>query len=534
MPNRCCVPRCKSGYGTSGYNRNIHLFRIPENYWKCYEKAIPRKHFTMSHSTRICSLHFEERFLDYSSKDSNSRRSKSTLKAPRLKSGAIPSIFPNCPAYLSRPLSAPRTSTASSKVREVAPSPEDEVMMSMEVTDKIDSIRSICVSKTLPSSTSCRLEENKVIILLSDTSLLRILGRIEIFDDQRFSAYILNSQVSTDEFNHLLRTKSHVTYHSEVSNCIAHLKNLTESIDKPVHKSLINCIESLHESVEEDFLSFVLEQIRLKSTAPTCRRYSAQLYSYSYFWRSSSSACYKILSETFCLPSIKTLNRLSSGVPSEANKDYLKVRCQHLSAEERICVLMIDEVYTAEKIELNASGQMIGLTTSGEPAKTVLAFMVKSLRSNFSEMIALIPVRNLTGDQLKSHFDDVLELLKDTLLIQAISVDNHAINRKLYALLRSSGPNRSFVDHPNHENEKLFLLFDSTHNLKNIFNNFHVRQKFRFPTLEGAVKKAYFQDLVSVYKREGNQPLRRAHKLTKDILHPSSISKVSPKYALGE
>ena len=228
------------------------------------------------------------------------------------------------------------------------------------------------------------------------------------------------------------------------------MKNLTESCEKPLHKNLISCIENLDESVDEEFLNFILEQIVLKSTACNRRRYSAQLYSYAYVWRSSSTACYKLLSETFCLPSIKTLNRLSSAVPSsEANKDYLKVRCQHLSAEERVCILLIDEVYTAEKIELNASGQMVGLTSAGEPAKTVLAFMVKSLRSKFSEMIALVPVRKLTGEELKSHFYDVLELLKDVLLIQAVSTDNHAINRKLYSLLRSD-TNACFVDHPNH------------------------------------------------------------------------------------
>ena len=80
----------------------------------------------------------------------------------------------------------------------------------------------------------------------------------------------------------------------------------------------------------------------------------------------------------------------------------------------------------------------------------------------------------------------------------------------------------------------LFLLFDSTHNLKNMFNNFHIRQVFRFPTYDGDIKEARFQELMKVYKNECNQSLRRAHKLSRKILEPSSVSKVSPNHALGK
>ena len=146
-------------------------------------------------------------------------------------------------------------------------------------------------------------------------------------------------------------------------------------------------------------------------------------------------------------------------------------------------------------------------------------------------------MRNLTGIELKSHFDKMMVLLKDFLFIQAVSVDNHAINRKLYSLVRSSDNDEipSIAEHPTHPDEKLFLLFDSTHNLKNVFNNFHVRQVFRYPTFDGNLtEKAVFCDLVSIYKNESGQSLRRAHKLTKDILNPSSASKVSPTHALGK
>ena len=72
------------------------------------------------------------------------------------------------------------------------------------------------------------------------------------------------------------------------------------------------------------------------------------------------------------------------------------MRCENLLPEENLCILLIDEVYIAEKVELNSSGQTIGFTESDEPTKTVLVFMVEFLQNNFSEVIAYLLVRKLT------------------------------------------------------------------------------------------------------------------------------------------
>ena len=90
------------------------------------------------------------------------------------------------------------------------------------------------------------------------------------------------------------------------------------------------------------------------------------------------------------------------------------------------------------------------------------------------------------------------------------------------------------ITHPYKPDNFLFLLFDTTHGLKNVFNNFHVREVFKYPDENGVIKKASFNDLNQIYKLESSQSLRAAHKLTAESLNPSSASKVSPKHALGE
>ena len=92
------------------------------------------------------------------------------------------------------------------------------------------------------------------------------------------------------------------------------------------------------------------------------------------------------------------------------------------------------------------------------------------------------------------------------------------------------------IEHPIHSDEKLFLLNDTTHILKNVFNNFHVRRNLDYPCPDSlnASAHAHYDDLKTIVAREAQQGLRGAHKLSRTILAPTSIGKVSAKYALGK
>ena len=233
---------------------------------------------------------------------------------------------------------------------------------------------------------------------------------------------------------------------------------------------------------------------------------------------------------------------MTENVSSFSSDEYFKLRCKHLSDPEKTVILLIDEVYTAEKLEIDAKGQLVGMTDSNEPAKTVLVFMVKSLRAKFSEVVSLVPTRSLKADTLLEHFHKVILFLSSYLLVQAVSVDNHVVNRKLYlSLLKSfcvdpeNVEKQSVIRHPYHASEFLFLLYDGTHCIKNFFNYFHVRRKFRSFNIESnVVEEASFKHLEKIYQLESAQSLRSAHKLSSATLYPTSISKVSAKHALGE
>ena len=58
--------------------------------------------------------------------------------------------------------------------------------------------------------------------------------------------------------------------------------------------------------------------------------------------------------------------------------------------------LIMDEVFTAKCIE-HSNETFVEVTEEGEPAKTVLAFMVQSICSKFKDVVCLVPVTQTPG-----------------------------------------------------------------------------------------------------------------------------------------
>ena len=108
--------------------------------------------------------------------------------------------------------------------------------------------------------------------------------------------------------------------------------------------------------------------------------------------------------------------------------------------------------------------------------------------------------------------------------------------RKFFELL-GNGQLRTWIDHPFIPGEKLFMWFDPTHNLKNLFNIWSSRKRFSLPTCgteEPNHAAADFGHVVALQELEATKTVKVAHSLTSNSLYPSNIQKTSPRFALSK
>ena len=99
-----------------------------------------------------------------------------------------------------------------------------------------------------------------------------------------------------------------------------------------------------------------------------------------------------------------------------------------MTDQQRTVTLLIDEVYTAKRIEYS-KGAFVGITEEGTAGKTVLTFMIQSSCSKYRDVVCLIPVDKLDTNLLHFWFNKVMSALNDLVFVVAVSVDNHVCNR---------------------------------------------------------------------------------------------------------
>ena len=101
-----------------------------------------------------------------------------------------------------------------------------------------------------------------------------------------------------------------------------------------------------------------------------------------------------------------------------------------MEASKQFVVPIIDEVYTAQKMEYS-NGCFVGMVGNKSLAKTAVGFMAPSTCGRFKDAVCFISVKKHDSRLLKTWFFKVMQAL-DVLHVVAVSCDNHHVcNRKL-------------------------------------------------------------------------------------------------------
>ena len=166
----CCVTNCRSGYKLrkgEAPAEKYSMFQFPTDCsqrerWK---SAIPRKDFIPNENHRVCERHFHQSDFETTSIDTRvsrrDNRPSPILLKKRLKPSAVPSIFPECPKYLSKPEKAPRPSTATADSRRDEENQRIESLIAASLEeDTVDSLDALRLK--LNDSSSSPLRQNNL------------------------------------------------------------------------------------------------------------------------------------------------------------------------------------------------------------------------------------------------------------------------------------------------------------------------------------------------------------------------------------
>jgi hypothetical protein len=217
--------------------------------------------------------------------------------------------------------------------------------------------------------------------------------------------------------------------------------------------------------------------------------------------------------------------RVGTGLP-KATLVYLKKRAERLSARERLVSIIIDEVYTARQVEYS-NGQFYG-NENGEPTKTLLCMMLKCVAGSYSDVVAMVPLTSINSGVIKEWWSRVVqEVTPMGFDIVATIVDAHSSNRRFYTEELCGGSLQTYIPHPVNSGSKIFLLFDSVHAFKNIYNNLINKGEFKCPPFAGKPMAAKAQHVRDLYQLEMGRSVKYGHKLTERVLNPKSIEKTN-------
>ena len=233
----------------------------------------------------------------------------------------------------------------------------------------------------------------------------------------------------------------------------------------------------------------------------------------------------------------------SLGTPGEIAdcENTMKQVFSKLTDKERYCKVLVDEIHIKPAVRYQGN-HVVGFSCDEptKPARTVVAIMIAPSMGKPAFVCRLIPVYSLKANFLFEQTLKIIETLhKCGVYAHLLMCDNLRTNQACFKLFQSTFGSEDIYSchHPisNDEFSMLFLLYDPSHLLKNIRNNWHTEkmQKLKFTCPEdGSTVTALWSDLVKIYKSEEHS-LAKSTKLNYATLFPTNFEKQKVSLAMN-
>lgn len=295
---------------------------------------------------------------------------------------------------------------------------------------------------------------------------------------------------------------------------------------------------------------FTNMQYRESHKKPKGRRFAVEEKILSLSLYKRSPKCYKHLTKCFTLPSARSLKKMLAKIKIEAGINSvvfkkIKDSVVSMSEDDKLCVLIFDEMYITPNIQYNASSDKLkGFTTNYENkckiADHVLTFMIRGIKTNYKQPVAYYFTHCLNKTDLKNIITRVIKEVNATgLKILATICDQSATNIAAINALISDSKASFFKKNIEWkqeciilENKKIFPLYDVPHLLKGLRNNLLTKDLLYFDVddkNEKVIKWEYFEKLYIADKSYGE--LKIMQKITEEHINRDKINKMKVKLA---
>ena len=271
--------------------------------------------------------------------------------------------------------------------------------------------------------------------------------------------------------------------------------------------------------MSESSLKFFASQIRLACVRRQGFRWSDEAKASALKIYYASPKCYRLLKKVFALPSLATLRRFLQNVPIEPGfnqviLDALKIKVGQMKEHMRICSLVFDEMSIRQFVKLNRSKDHIdGLEDFGNGQRTLRlanhagVFIMSGITERWKQPIGYcLSAGPVSGKKLKTLVLDCIEKVEETgLRVVVFICDKGTNNRQMLTELNVKPDQPYFITR---DGEKVFVLYDPCHLVKNIRNNM---KKHCF-ILNG--KNIKWKYLADIFKFDSSRQIRLMPKLT--------------------
>ena len=424
MGYRCCRTGYDNGKNKTNKNDNetkIGTFkfldenRSPEKR-KQWILRIPRKDWAPTENSRLCEKHFLPHDFqgDRQDKTRGLQKKRGELKKKKLKTGVIPSVWPNLPRHLSREPVTPRPTNATSTSRELLNTSRenerqeaDSFNTLIELVEKfpLDDMRYIVIKVDTNMTFSCLDVEH-----ISEVKCgLKVLSNLS-YEMWCKGLHVKPKQIE-EEPNKLPKQ---ITSFMVLSKILLLLeKRCDDNMREMLNEE--DLIEEVMELLKNPKLScnkkigFLMEPLSLVYRKPVHRRNSSSLLAIAVVWQKISPAAYKHIYQEgiLTLPTERRIRQLTSAIGvdmelGESTKAYLRARKSKLQSKDLVVSVLIDEIYTSRQVQC-VNGKFYG-NEEGSVTKTLLCFMIKSVAGKYRDIIAMLPCSTLNGNTYYLHY----------------------------------------------------------------------------------------------------------------------------------